>query len=51
MNAEFTIVKVENGYLLTREEVVSSEPFSDYKVTKFVFIDQDSLLAYLKDNV
>lgn len=51
MNTEHTIVKVENGYLITREEAVNSEPFSEYKITKFVFIDQDSMLSWMKDNV
>ena len=52
MNTEHTIVKVENGYTVTREEAVDgTEPFPEYKITKFVFIDQDSMLSWMKDNI
>lgn len=51
MNTEYAIVKVENGYIITKEEAVSSEPFSEFKFTKYIFTDQDSMISWMKDNI
>lgn len=51
MSTEYSMVRVENGYIVNREELLSDEPYCDTKVTKFVFIDAESAISWLKDNI